>query len=65
MTSRSAGGHAGWPSYGSNPQYSITIGEPSDAPGKRKGEVRMQVGGNEEGPWNVKLLWSDGGLVYE
>lgn len=72
LTSRSAGGHAGWPSYGSNPQYKVTIGDPSASNGGgtggrgiKKGELRLQAGGVGDEPWNVKLIWSDGGLVHE
>ncbi|KAI9632395.1 calpain-like protease palB/RIM13 [Dioszegia hungarica] len=65
LTSRSAGGHAGWPSYGSNPQYKVTIGNSAASGSKRRGNVRLQVGGEGEGPWNIKLLWSNGGLVHD
>lgn len=66
ITSRSAGGHTGWSSYGSNPQYRINIDDSTNAGrGGKKGEVRMQVTGEGDEPWNVKLLWSDGRLVHE
>jgi calpain-7 len=71
LGARSAGGHAGCASYGSNPQYRITVvdapssGQVGTVEKREKGQVRMQVGGQGEGPWNVKMLWSEGGLVHE
>lgn len=33
--------------------------------GRMAGEVRVELQGDTGVPWNVKLLWSDGGLVHE
>lgn len=78
ITARSAGGHSGWSDYGINPQYRLVLGDTSPAlpngsrdtningsGGKVAKEVRVELSGDAAVPWNVKLLWSDGGLVHE
>jgi hypothetical protein len=73
ITARSAGGHSGWPDYGINPQYRLTLGDISSSAGsaltngsaKKVKEVRIELSGDTGVAWNVKLLWSKGELVHE
>jgi calpain-7 len=62
LTSRNAGGHPGFPSFGSNPQYRVTVSAPSRG---GKAEMRVAVRGDREVAWGVKLLWGRGELVFE
>ncbi|RSH94436.1 cysteine protease [Saitozyma podzolica] len=62
LTSRNAGGHPGFPSFGSNPQYRVTVSAPSRG---GKAEMRVAVRGDREVAWGVKLLWGRGELVFD
>lgn len=62
LTDRSAGGHPGWPTHMTNPQYKVVV-----RPGEGKSEIsgRIILHGEKDVPWNVKLIWGRGQLVYE
>lgn len=62
LTDRSAGGHPGWPTHMTNPQYKVIV-----RPGEGKNEIsgRIVLHGEKDVPWNAKLIWGKGQLVYE
>ncbi|OXB33391.1 calpain-like protease palB/RIM13 [Cryptococcus neoformans] len=62
LTDRSAGGHPGWPTHMTNPQYKVVV-----RPGEGKNEIsgRIVLHGEKDVPWNAKLIWGKGQLVYE
>ncbi len=62
ITTKTAGGHSGWPSYGVNPQFRLDLGSSA---GSEKAELRVELRGDAEVPWNVKVLWSAGRVVHE
>lgn len=45
-----------------NPQYKVVV-----RPGEGKSEIsgRIILHGEKDVPWNVKLIWGRGQLVYE
>lgn len=62
LTHRSAGGHPGWPSHITNPQYKMVV-QPGEGKGGFSGRIVLQ--GEKDVPWNAKLIWGRGQLVYE
>ncbi|EIW69089.1 hypothetical protein TREMEDRAFT_39376 [Tremella mesenterica DSM 1558] len=62
LTSRTAGGNPGQPTYMFNPQYSLQISEDSF---RKKGVLRVSVRGGKEIAWNVSIVWGKGERVFE
>jgi calpain-7 len=62
LSQRNAGGHAGWPSWMNNPQYTLTV-----SPGGPKRLVVFNVilTGDKGMAWNAKLMWGRGELVTD
>lgn len=63
LTKRTAGGHPGYPLHFVNPQYKLTVGQPTN--GSKKSAMRLELQGAKDMAWNVKLLWGNGERVYE
>ena len=62
LTSRNAGGHAGWPTWMINPQYNIVI---PTALNDREKQLDIILTAKKDIAWNVKLLLGNGNLVTE
>ncbi|TXT11061.1 hypothetical protein VHUM_01812 [Vanrija humicola] len=65
LTKRTAGGHPGFPSHHTNPQYRLSVGQRAPGAPPRPSTVRIALQGAKELAWNIKLLWGHGQRVFE